>query len=219
MADGLLSSEPGDRKATWDKNKKLYVGLGVAGIAVTFYLYNKGKSSGSTVASSSASPAVGTSSSSAYMAGAQAQAAQDQQLAQTLMGGSGGSGSWGSMSINPGGPMIPSGGVGGASTGAPGGASTGAPSSTTPTTTPSSTSAGPSYSAINDPFWGQQGVAVPQNLTPGTAIYMFNPSSGVYTYGGSYQPNAQNEYAIQGLPSAQARQAAGYTMGLYTQNG
>ena len=217
MADGLLSSEPGDRKATWDKNKKLYVGLGVAGIAVTFYLYNKGKSSGSTVASSSASPAVGTSSSSAYMAGAQAQAAQDQQLAQTLMGGSGGSGSWGSMSINPGGPMIPdSGGVGGASTGAPGGASTGAPSSTTPTTTPSSTSAGPSYSAVNDPFWGQQGVAVPQNLTPGTAIYVHNPTTGAYQFGGTYQPTAQNEYNIQGLPSAQALQAAGFSTGLYT---
>ena len=218
MADGLLSSEPGERKATWDKNKKLYVGLGVAGIVVTWYLYSKGKSSGSSVASSSASPAVGTSSSSAYMAGAQAQAAQDQQLAQTLMSGSGGSGSWGGTTINPGGPMIPyTGAVGSASTGAPGGASTGAPSSTTPTTTPSSTS--PSYSAVNDPFWGQQGAAVPQNLTPGTGIYMFNPTSGVYTYGGSYQPTAQNEYNIQGLPSAQARQAAGYTMGLYTQNG
>ena len=200
-------------KGNWDKNKKLYVGLAVAGIVVTYYLYSKGKSSsGSAV--TSASPATGTSASSAYAAGAQAQAAQDQQFVASLQSMGGASG--GGVSWSPNGQLaqIYPGATAPGSTGTPGSPSTGTPGN--PSTGTPSTSNATQYTGIQDPFWGQQGVAVPQSLTPGTAIYMNNPTTGAYQFGGTYQPTAGNEYNIQGLPSAQARQAAGFSTGLYT---
>ena len=201
----------GTSSGNWIQDHKgAAIAIGALGLAVVVYFYLKNKSSSSSTAAYpgssvtiATSPSGGsgvaasnynqlTSPEEAYMQQlASLQSAIDQQATSAYQ-----------PTVGQVSGTLPSGEWGG-----PGGTFQTAPVSTQP-----------SYSQVIDPFWGQQGVTVPDaNLTPGTQVY-YKTGSGQYQLGGTYDPTAQNEYNITGWPNAQQLQSVGSNGGIYLQN-